>query len=142
MSTCCPSWTPSATTADHREGRGGPYPPRPGLEHAMPDIRADQRAMDFADEAPIPAETLGDGATGICRNVCEMFGIATWDEDLKRVHVHDDQPHRDVAAQMLLMHLEDVEENLLDEDAVFYRLAMVGARQLIGKAMTDYLADQ
>src|SRR5690606_8147921 len=37
MSTCCPSWTPSATTADHRERRGGPYPPRPGREHAMPD---------------------------------------------------------------------------------------------------------
>lgn len=105
----------------------------------MPDIRADQLAMDFADEAPIPAETLGDVATGICRNVCEMFGIATLDEDLKRVHVHDDQTHRDVAAQMLLMHLEDVEENLLDEDAVFYRLAMIGARQLIGKAMTDLL---
>lgn len=99
----------------------------------------DQLAMTFDDEAPASTETLGDVATDICRSVCEMFGIVTWDEDLKRVLVHDDRTHHDVAAQMLLMHLEDVEENLLDEDAAFYRLAMVGARQLIDKVMADYL---
>lgn len=96
--------------------------------------------LTFDDIEPAPADdeetwTLGDVATSACRQACDLFGVETLDQDLLRV-LQGDKRHRNVAAELLLMHLEDIEDDeLLFEDSCFYQLAMLGARQLVDITM-------
>lgn len=97
-----------------------------------------QLALDETDPDP-RTEAFGDLVATYLRTVCADLGIKNPEQALLH-QLRGDNRHLDITADSLLLHLEEVEDDdLLDENSLFYRCALLGARELVSHAVFEAL---
>lgn len=93
-----------------------------------------QQTLDEVVAVETAKTTLRDIALAIYRQTAEDIGDDTRPEAVLLHRIEGDRRLINIAADLLLMHLEDEEEGeLLDDDSLFYGLARIGARAVIGR---------